>query len=244
MHYTYNCLIIMQITARLDAAHPLGGTHGAMTRAERIRLDLAEQILSGLRPPGANLDEMTLALEYGASRTPVREALRQLAASGLVAYTRHKGAEVAAPGADELAEMFVVMADLEGLCAGHCAVMMGADQRRDLEQFYIAMTPLVQAGDLAGYRDANDELHSLIYAGAHNRYLGDLTRQTRKRLQPFRRAQFQSLGRLAASHAEHGAIVTAILRADRATAFQAMTRHILDVRDAYQRLAGAANYLK
>jgi DNA-binding GntR family transcriptional regulator len=215
-----------------------------MTHAERIRHDLAEQILNGARVPGASLDEMTLAQEYGASRTPVREALRQLAASGLVAYTRHKGVEVAAPTPDELAEMFVVMADLEGLCAGHCAVMMSTEQRRDLELFYASMAPLVQEGDLAGYRDANDEFHSRIYTGSKNRYLADLTRKTRLRLQPFRRAQFQSLGRLGESHAEHGEIVTAILRADRASAIAAMTRHILDVRDAYQRLARAADYLK
>jgi DNA-binding GntR family transcriptional regulator len=163
-----------------------------------------------------------------------------MAASGLVAYTRHKGVEVAAPSADELTEMFVVMADLEGLCAGHSALLMSADERRELEQFYTAMTPLVQTGDLAAYREANDVFHSLIYTGSKNRYLADLTRQTRTRLQPFRRAQFQSLGRLAASHREHGDIITAIMRADRAGAVQAMTQHILDVRDTYQQIAQAA----
>jgi DNA-binding GntR family transcriptional regulator len=211
-----------------------------MTHAERIRLELTEQIMSGSRRPGSALDEVSLAQEYGASRTPVREALRLLAASGLVAYTRHKGVEVAAPSTEELTQMFIAMADLEGLCAGHSAVHMTADKRRALEQFYSSMSDLVKAGDLAAYREANDTFHSMIYDGADNRYLADLTMQTRSRLQPFRRAQFSSLGRLAASHREHGDIVTAILRADRAGATQAMTRHILDVADTYQQIARGA----
>ncbi len=71
----------------------------------------------------------------------------------------------------------------------------------------------------------------------HNSYLHDITMQTRQRLKPYRRAQFSSLGRLAASHAEHEAIVQAILRGDRAAAQRHMADHILVVRDAFLRLS-------
>jgi DNA-binding GntR family transcriptional regulator len=204
-----------------------------MTRAERIRLDLAEQIITGRRLPGTALDELALAREYGASRTPVREALRQLAASGLVAQRPHRGAEVAAPSARDIGDMFQVMADLEALCASHAAVVMTAPEREALAGLHARMAPVVQAGDLEAYTQANDEFHALIYAGSHNGYLVELTQQTRQRLRPFRRAQFHSLGRLAASYAEHQAIVRAIQRADRAGAQAAMLQHIADVRDAY-----------
>ncbi|MNT90150.1 FCD domain protein [compost metagenome] len=63
-----------------------------------------------------------------------------------------------------------------------------------------------------------------------------MTRSTRQRLQPFRRAQFQALGRLSRSHAEHGVVVDAILQGDRAKAEWAMRQHIAIVEDAYQDL--------
>ena len=86
------------------------------------------------------------------------------------------------------------------------------------------------------YAEANDAFHTAIYEGAHNGYLCDITVSTRQRLQPFRRAQFGAMGRLAQSHAEHGLIVEAILRGDRGEAEAAMRQHIAIVGDAYERL--------
>jgi DNA-binding GntR family transcriptional regulator len=209
----------------------------AMTRADYVRHQLTAQILSGARPPGSALDEQALAEEFGASRTPVREALRLLAASGLVAHRPRRGAEVIAPSPKELNDMFQVMADLEGLCASHAAAAMTPLERRVLAETHESMAPIVRAGDLEAYANANEGFHALIYGGSHNAYLADLTLQTRQRLRPFRRAQFQSLGRLAASHAEHARIVQAIMGANRAGAIAAMTAHITDVRDAFLRVS-------
>lgn len=209
-----------------------------MTRAEHIRHELSAQILSGARPPGSALDEQALAQEFGASRTPVREALRLLAASGLVAHRPRRGAEVVAPSTRELNDMFQVMADLEGLCAGHAAASMSPLERRVLAETHEAMAPIVRAGDMEAYANANEGFHALIYSGSHNAYLAELTLRTRQRLRPFRRAQFQSLGRLAASHAEHSRIVQSIMAANRAGAITAMTAHIADVRDAFLRVSG------
>lgn len=210
-----------------------------MTRAETIRADLTEQILSGARAPGSALDEHELARVYGVSRTPVREALRRLASSGLVAYQPHRGAVVASPTPRMLDDMFQVMADLEGLCARYAARLMQPDERHRLSEQHAAMARIVSAGDTAGYARANETFHAMIYAGSHNTYLSDLTLQTRQRLQPFRRAQFTSLGRLAASHREHDLVVRAIERADQNGAQAAMHAHIAIVRDAYLSLPGA-----
>jgi DNA-binding GntR family transcriptional regulator len=211
-----------------------------MTRAETIRVDLTEQILSGRRVPGSPLDEHELAQTYGASRTPVREALRQLASSGLVAHRPHRGAVVAAPTPRMLQDMFQVMADLEGLCAGHAARHMTAAERDGLNRAHDDMAPIVRSGDHAAYAEANEGFHASIYAGSHNVYLAELTLQTRQRLKPFRSAQFNTIGRLSASHAEHDSIVQAILRGDQAAAQSTMVRHITVVRDAYLSLAHAA----
>jgi DNA-binding GntR family transcriptional regulator len=207
------------------------------TSGEEIRRVLASRIIAGELEPGTPLDETLLAGEFAVSRTPVREALRLLAASGLVDQKPHARALVAKPAPDELAGMFEVMGYLEALCAGLCAVMMNAAEREALDAQHAEMAGIVRAGDATGYAEANDAFHTAIYDGAHNAYLREITVSTRQRLQPFRRAQFGARGRLAQSHAEHGLIVEAILRGDRAEAEAAMRKHIAIVGDAYERLS-------
>jgi DNA-binding GntR family transcriptional regulator len=206
------------------------------TSAEEIRRGLADRIISGALPPGTPLDETLIAAEFAVSRTPVREALRLLAASGLVDQKPHAKALVAKPDEAELAGMFEVMGYLEALCAGLAAIAMTKRERDALDALHGQMAATVRDGDAASYSEANDAFHTAIYDGAHNAYLADMTRSTRHRLQPFRRAQFGALGRLFKSHTEHGLIVEAILRGDRAEAEAAMRSHISIVGDAVQRL--------
>jgi DNA-binding GntR family transcriptional regulator len=206
------------------------------TSAEEIRRVLAGRIIAGDLRPGTPLDETQLAAEFGVSRTPVREALRLLAASRLVDQKAHAKTLVAQPDAAELAGMFEVMGYLEALCAGLCTVMMNAIEREALDALHQEMAAIVHAGDAGRYAEANDAFHTAIYDGAHNPYLSEITRSTRQRLQPFRRAQFGALGRLAQSHAEHELILEAILRGERLEAEASMRRHISSVGDAYQRL--------
>ena len=206
------------------------------TSAEEIRRELASRIISGDLAPGEALDETTLAGEFAVSRTPVREALRLLAASGLVDQRPHAKTLVAKPEPETLAGMFEVMGYLEALCAGLCAVMMQPAERDALDALHQEMAGIVRDGDATRYAEANDAFHAAIYEGAHNAYLNEITRSTRQRLQPFRRAQFGALGRLAKSHREHSAVVDAILQADRDAAEAAMRKHIAIVETAYQQL--------
>jgi DNA-binding GntR family transcriptional regulator len=175
-------------------------------------------------PPGSALDEMKLARRFGVSRTPVREAIRQLASSGLIEVRAHRGALVTQPSERRLVDMFEAMAELEALCAGLAAERMTSVERCALEGVHEEMRSLI---------------HATIYMGAHNEYFAELTLATRSRVQPFRRAQFRTLGRLAKSHMEHEQIVVAILRGDRERAARAMNAHILTVREAYGVYAGA-----
>ena len=207
------------------------------TSAEEIRQKLAQRIIAGELPPGTPLDETTLAGEYDVSRTPVREALRLLAASGLVDQRAHAKALVAKPDDNDLRGMFDVMAELEALCAGRAALAMDARERDALDALHASMASIVRDGNALAYAEANDAFHSAIYLGAHNAYLCEITRATRARLQPFRRAQFGARGRLGKSHAEHALIVDAILQADRPGAEAAMRSHISIVETAYQHLS-------
>lgn len=208
------------------------------TRAEILQARLAEAIVSGRLAPGAVLDEAQIAAAYDVSRTPVREALRQLSASGLVEVRPHRGAVVAKPHAQDLVDMFAVMAELEALCAGLAAVGMASQERQDLEALHERMGALVRAGDPRAYGEANVAFHQAIYAGAHNGYLADLTAATRRRLAPFRRAQLDAGDRIARSHAEHGAVVQAILRGDRQSAAGAMHGHLTNTATAWMALSG------
>ena len=207
------------------------------TRTEELRLRLSDNIVRGQLAPGAALDETELARRFSVSRTPVREAIRMLAASGLVEVRAHRAAVVARPTHEHLIGMFEVMAELESLCAGYAADRMRGAERRALEDAHEKLRVLIQRGDPQRYYEVNEAFHAAIYAGAHNSYLAELTLATRGRVQPFRRAQFRNLGRLAKSHAEHDRVVQAILRGERVLAAQNMYAHIIKVRDEYEHYA-------
>ncbi|MBR0869914.1 GntR family transcriptional regulator [Bradyrhizobium tropiciagri] len=208
-----------------------------ITRAEELRLQLADEIVRGMLPPGAALDETDIARRFSVSRTPVREALRQLVASGLVEARAHRGAVVARPSLDRLTGMFEAMAELEAMCAGLAAERMAPSERHALEAIHEELRVLSYTGNPERFHEVNERFHNAIYAGSQNAYIAEMTLATRVRVQPFRRAQFRNLGRLAKSHAEHDRVVVAILRGDKTGAAAAMRAHIEQVRGEYETYA-------
>jgi DNA-binding GntR family transcriptional regulator len=214
------------------------------TLAEELRLQLADEIVRGALAPGAALDETELARRFQISRTPVREALRQLAASGLIESRAHRGSVVAQPSHEHLIGMFEAMAELEALCAGLAAARITATGRHALAAVHDELRAMIQSGDPQRYHEINEAFHSTIYAGAHNSYLAEITLATRFRVQPFRRAQFRNLGRLAKSHTEHDLVVTAIMRGDRDGAMRSMRDHIITVRVEYEMYAQSMSSTK
>ncbi len=206
---------------------------GRRTLAAELHIQLADEIVRGVLLPGAPLDEMELARRFNVSRTPVREAIRQLAASGLIEAKAHRGAVVAQPSEERLAAMFEVMAELEALCAQLAAERMTAAERHALEAVHESMRSLIHIGDPQRFHEVNEAFHGAIYSGSHNSYLAEMTVATRARVQPFRRAQFRNLGRLAKSHVEHDLVMQAILRGASAQAASAMRAHIATVREEF-----------
>ena len=201
----------------------------AETRADLLRRQLADQIITGQLHPGERLDERELAARFGSSRTPVREALRQLAAIGLAELRPHRGVIVARPNDDHLAETFELMADLESLCTRYAATRMTAAERRRLEACHLSSGEIVRRGDRERYAAHNIELHELVYRGSHNRALEETAQAVRRRLAPYRRGQFAVLGRLALSFAEHDRVVSSIVRGEAAAAAAAMHAHVATV---------------
>ena len=100
------------------------------TKASVIREALADDIVHGRLAPGTPLDEKSMAARFGVSRTPLREAFRQLEAIGLAKARAHHGMVVTALSDRQLNEMFAVMGELEALCASWSALAMSAGERR------------------------------------------------------------------------------------------------------------------
>ncbi|PKU24393.1 GntR family transcriptional regulator [Telmatospirillum siberiense] len=209
-----------------------------VTRGEEVTRQIADDIIHGRLSPGVKLDEVEVARRFGTSRTPVREALGQLCAMGLAERVAYRGVVVSRIAADRLADMFVVMAELEASAARLAALQMTPAERRGLELLHLASRDLVRRGDREAYAQHNSEFHSTLYAGSHNSYLEELLVATRKRLNPFRRAQFNLLGRLTSSHGEHDQVVQAILRGDADAAALAMRGHVMTVSAASAEYVG------
>jgi DNA-binding GntR family transcriptional regulator len=207
------------------------------TLADRLATAIADGILSGALKPGVRLDEMGLAEQHGVSRTPVREALRQLSLSGLIDMRPRKGAIVAKATPDQVESLFVAMAEMEATCARLAAISMTPIERRRLQARHEAMLVLANAGETEAYSDANVAFHGAIYAGSHNAPLADYAMSLRRRVGPFRRAQFQVEGRLVRSNQEHDTVVRAILSGDAAGAHAAMLHHVSLVEDAFEAFA-------
>ncbi len=204
------------------------------TLTEKLATAIADAILDGTFEPGMHLDEVSLAQQHGVSRTPVREALRQLTTSGLIDMRPRRGAVVAKATQEQVESLFVAMAEMEATCARLCALSMTPVERRRLQARHEAMTKLASGGDPDSYSDANVAFHSAIYSGAHNAALAEFALGLRRRVGPFRRAQFRMEGRLTRSNQEHDAVVRAILAGDAAGAHAAMLHHVSLVEDAFE----------
>ncbi len=195
-------------------------------RADDLRRALEEKIFAGQLAPGERLDESKLAARFGVSRTPVREALLQLASAGLIEMRPRLGAVVSAITVQQLLQMFEVMAEMEAFCAQLAARRMTQAERAELEALHRACSEQAELGRANDYYDVNRQFHEAIYAGAHNGYLEETTSTLRNRLSPYRRFQLTQPGRIERSLAEHDAVVQAILAGDPEAAAAAMRGHV------------------
>jgi len=198
---------------------------------ESMSRTLEDEILAGRLGPGVRLEEPALAARFGTSRTPVREALRQLIAIGLVSKLPNKGVVVTPLDQRRTVEMFEAMAELEAMAARLSAERMSEVARQRLQKVLDRSRGCLQAQNHAGYEALNTTFHSAIYKGSGNEVIAELVAGMRRRVAPFRRAQFSMTGRLEKSFVEHSAVLDAILRRDGAGAAEAMRVHLETVRE-------------
>ena len=196
-------------------------------RTQQLCDTLEDDIVNGRIAPGARLDEVRLSQRFAVSRTPIREALRQLAATGLVESVPRRGTFVAQLGLPQIIEMFEVMAELEGMCGRLSARRIAPEQRTRLLDRLVACRIAAEAGISDDYYYENEQFHHVIYESSHNRFLADQARQLHTRLKPYRRLQLRVPQRMRSSFDEHKAIVDAIVTGDEETAESLLKNHVL-----------------
>ncbi len=196
------------------------------TIGNRIYKELASQIVNGGLAPGRKLEEALLATQFGVSRTPIREALRELAARGLIQLEPRRGGVVRHVGLDQLIDMLEAECEIEALCAKRAALQMTALEKSELEALFSELTLCASEKQQSAYLEKNQQFHLCICNGAHNQTLAEMAKELRERLTPFRQQHAVSIeARLTQSIQEHRDILSAIRTCQAEAAYQAMLRH-------------------
>jgi DNA-binding GntR family transcriptional regulator len=196
------------------------------SRQKELRFWLENEILDGRLCPGDAIDEQSVCVRFGVSRTPVRESLLQLASLELIEFRPRYGAIVKQMSVKEIAAIWEVLTSLESLAAGLAARRMTAEDRASLELFHRNSRPYLTAGDVDGYDAANKSFHETIYRGCRNEYLSNQVMTIRRRLQPYRRFPFHRPGGMQRSFGGHQLVLDAIKAGDEDRAVVAMREHV------------------
>jgi DNA-binding GntR family transcriptional regulator len=177
--------------------------------------------------PGQWIDELALAQQWQISRTPLREALKVLAAEGLVELVPRQGCRVTEMSEDDADELFPVMALLEGRCAFEAVRKATPADVARLRQLHEALERHAAVQDIDGYYRANHDFHSTVQALADNRWLDRATNELRKFLRLLRGRQLNWPGRIDDSINEHRVLMAAIEQRDAARAERLMHDHLM-----------------
>jgi DNA-binding GntR family transcriptional regulator len=187
---------------------------------------LRDKLIEGVMPPGSRVPEKDLCAEFGISRTPLREALKVLAAEGYVVLLPNRGARVAKMTRNDLEELFAVCGGMEAL-AGELACKHATDAEiSEIKALHDRMAQYYAARDLAGYYPLNRAIHEAIVRATHNSVLTTLYENVSARI---RRARF--VAPMPPDHwqlamAEHEAILNALQRRDAAMLSSILKTHL------------------
>lgn len=206
---------------------------------QQIRQVLENAIVDGRFAPGEKLDIEALTAEFSCSRTPIREALQALEASGLVKIESKRGTFVAALDVIQLTERFEVMAEIEALCAKLAA---GRATQADIDRISTtndACRKAANMGNSDAYYHENTAFHHAIYAASGNKFLEGEALRLQAMLQPYRRRQLQLRGRMQSSLKEHEAILAHIEAGDTSAAYDEMSAHVRIQGDRFHQLVAS-----
>lgn len=192
----------------------------------RVFSKLREDILSGKYKEMDELKEIVIGSELGVSRTPVREALRQLELEGLVTIIPNKGAYVTGISDQDIEDIFVIRSYLEGLCASWACERITKEQLDSLEEIVYLADFHVGKGHFEQVVDLDNRFHELLYEACGSRILAHVLSDYHHYAKRARTVNLSEKDRAKHSIAEHAAVVEAIRKKDKAAAERLAYAHI------------------
>lgn len=208
-------------------------TKKTFTKAsDKIRAEIENAIREGALLPGDPIDETEIATQYKVSRTPIREALIQLQAQGMLTSLPRGGMVVAKMDLQQLLSLWELLAELEGVAVRLACQRMTPEERKAILEHHEQSRAVADADDFAGWQESNLRFHELIYRATRNPYLRQEVLRMRARTGYYRRHAFGALGQIRTSFEQHQKIVEAFMANDGDAASAAMLTHMRPASDA------------
>jgi len=193
---------------------------------EEVADQLRVRIFAHELAPGTWIDEQTLAKEFGISRTPLREAIKVLAAEGLITMKLRRGAYVTEVNRGDLEQIFTILSLLEGQAAKEAATKAQEKDLNELDDMHLRLEKAAADRNLEQFFEINVRFHERIIAIANNPWMTSVIADLRKVLKLQRKDSLSRSGRLQSSLSEHREILKALLKRDPIAAEQAMRTHL------------------
>ena len=194
---------------------------------EEVAELLRQRIFKRELEPGSWIDELRIAEDYGISRTPMREALKVLAAEGLVTMKVRRGAYVTEVNEKDLADVYHLLSLLESDAAGVVAARATDAQLRELQALHDELETAASPGkqDRERFFEINEHFHMRLLEIADNRWRDQMVADLRKVMKLNRHHSLFKTGRIEESLHEHRAIMAALLARDPAATMEKMRAH-------------------
>ena len=190
---------------------------------------IREDILKGRYKENDELREATLGKELGVSRTPVREALRQLELEGLVKIIPNRGAFVTGITEKDVCDIYMIRSVLEGLCVQMAAEHMTKERIDELEEVLVLAEYYLEKGNMEQLTELDGKFHQILYTASGSRILDHVLSDFHKYVQLARRNSVKTESRAQKSLEEHREILEALKENDAEKAERLANTHILNV---------------
>ena len=207
---------------------------------QTVAVRLRQRIVEGQIAPGAKLNERELSEALQVSRTPLREAIKMLAAEGLVELLPNRGAVAAQLSEQDVVDTFEVIAGLEGQAGELAALRIDEAQLAELRALHYEMLAAYTRRDLSTYYRLNAQIHERINAAARNPVLAQTYRNVNARLQALRFRSNLDERKWQHAVAEHEQMLGLLARRDAPGLRALLVRHLEHKRDAVLELMRAA----
>lgn len=204
---------------------------------EKVR----EDILNGRYATGDKIVEAKLAEELGVSRTPVREALKQLELDGLVESLPNRGVIVKGITDQDIEDIYTIRLAIEGIAARWSVERIDPEEIDQLKEIYDLMEFYASKGDVEKSFELNTRFHETLFKATKSRYLEHVLKDFQLFIKSTRSESLKSEGRLDRALAEHRLILDAYLNQDVDAAIEAITNHISNSRANVSMLRGHFN---